>query len=153
MSQVEPSTLEIFLDRGAPQPLAQQLRGQLSLRIRTGDLAPNTRMPTVRALADALDVNRNTVQKVYASLQRAGLVVTRVGDGTYVAANRVTARLSDQTMEGFRSAIRSAFEIGADAADIRLAFELQMWRELNARGKKSVQMIENRRLFAYRRRF
>ena len=43
-------------------------------------------LPTVRQLAVDLRVNANTVAKVYAYLERAGMLETRRGVGTFVAA-------------------------------------------------------------------
>src|SRR5579871_6901055 len=79
---------EVLLVRGGGQPLHHQLRTQLALQIRAGVLPGGSRLPTVRALALQLSLNRNTVQKVYAALHRSGLLVTRVGSGTTVAAGR-----------------------------------------------------------------
>ncbi|MDQ7843735.1 MAG: GntR family transcriptional regulator [Armatimonadota bacterium] len=65
-------------------PIARQIAGQLQALIRAGHLAPGDRLPPVRVLAGFLRVNRNTVAKVYAALEREGWVVTAPGRGTYV---------------------------------------------------------------------
>ncbi len=72
--------------REAPLPIAEQIADQLTALIRSGRLRAGERLPPVRVLAGFLRVNRNTVAKVYASLERAGILLTTPGRGTYVAA-------------------------------------------------------------------
>jgi GntR family transcriptional regulator len=67
-------------------PLHAQLeRGILAARA-AGRLRPGDQLPTVRQLAVSLRVNANTVAKVYAHLEREGVLETRRGVGTFVAA-------------------------------------------------------------------
>ena len=52
--------------------------------IRTGRLTPGTRLPTQRALAEALGLNFTTVSRGYVEAHRRGLIEGRVGQGTFV---------------------------------------------------------------------
>jgi DNA-binding transcriptional MocR family regulator len=52
--------------------------------IRTGRLTVGTRLPTQRALAEALDLNFTTVSRGYVEAHKRGLVEGRVGQGTFV---------------------------------------------------------------------
>jgi GntR family transcriptional regulator len=73
------------LDLHDPTPIYAQLERAIRLAIATGRLAPGDRLPTVRQLAVDLRVNANTVAKVYGELERAGVLETRRGVGTFVA--------------------------------------------------------------------
>lgn len=53
--------------------------------IRDGDLAPGTRLPTVRELAGQINLAVNTVARAYRELESAGVLETRGRFGTYVA--------------------------------------------------------------------
>jgi GntR family transcriptional regulator/MocR family aminotransferase len=55
--------------------------------ISSGELAPGSRLPTIRALAAELGVNRDTVALAYEELSREGLVEATVGRGTFVRAS------------------------------------------------------------------
>src|SRR6476620_6796088 len=77
------------VDRRTRGAMHRQIKSQLTQQIRSGALAGGTRLPTVRGLAAELGVNRNTVQKVYASLDRAGLISTKVGLGTFVVSRQL----------------------------------------------------------------
>ena len=65
-------------------PLHAQLERSIRVAIASGRLRPNDQLPTVRQLAVALRVNANTVAKVYTHLERAGVLETRRGVGTFV---------------------------------------------------------------------
>lgn len=52
--------------------------------IRTGRLTGGTRLPTQRALAEALDLNFTTVSRGYVEAHKRGLIEGRVGQGTFV---------------------------------------------------------------------
>jgi GntR family transcriptional regulator len=72
-------------------PLYAQLDRALRAAIATGRLATGDQLPTVRQLAVELSVNANTVARVYAELERAGILETRRGVGTFVTASPAKA--------------------------------------------------------------
>lgn len=78
--------VDVHLERGAAEPLCEQLRAQLASAIGEGTLAPGTRLPSTRDVAAALEVNRSTAVEAYRRLERDGLVEQRLGSGTYVRA-------------------------------------------------------------------
>ena len=72
------------IDARDPTPLYAQLGRAIRFAIATGRLAVGDQLPTVRQLAVELRINANTVAKVYAELERSGVVETRRGVGTFV---------------------------------------------------------------------
>jgi GntR family transcriptional regulator len=81
------SSWEGFLiDQADRTPVYAQLERGIRSAIATGRLAVGDQLPTVRQLAVDLRVNANTVAKVYAYLERAGVLETRRGVGTFIAA-------------------------------------------------------------------
>jgi GntR family transcriptional regulator / MocR family aminotransferase len=75
----------ITLDRDRTIPLRVQLEEQLRQAIRSGRLGAGERMPSSRALAQAMGLSRGLVQECYAQLQAEGYLVTRGGSATRVA--------------------------------------------------------------------
>ena len=67
---------------GKPHYLA--IAKALADDIRTGRLAAGARLPTQRALAEALDLNFTTVSRGYVEAHKRGLIEGRVGQGTFV---------------------------------------------------------------------
>ncbi|QBY07114.1 PLP-dependent aminotransferase family protein (plasmid) [Deinococcus metallilatus] len=80
-----PADLPLILDRSSRTALSKQLSGQLRTAIRCGQLEPGQRMPSTRALADALGVGRNITFEAYEDLLAEGYLVGRDRSGTYVA--------------------------------------------------------------------
>ena len=88
------------IDVRHPTPLYHQLERSIRFAIATGKLQAGDQLPTVRQLAVDLRINANTVAKVYAELERAGVVETRRGVGTFVSAPPQTAaRKADRERE------------------------------------------------------
>ena len=77
--------MRISLPASSPLPESEQLIEALRRGIHRGSPRPGDRLPPVRALADELDLSPNTVAKVYRTLEREGLLVTRGRHGTFVA--------------------------------------------------------------------
>lgn len=76
------------------------LASVLADRIQKGEIKAGTKLPPHRILADALGVTIGTVSRVYGELERLGLVVARVGDGTFVRQRGFESRRE----AGFRNA-------------------------------------------------
>ena len=66
-------------------PVGLQLSWRLRALIRTGELGAGERLPSFRQLAEWAGVNVGTVRVVYEGLEEDGLVVSRHGQGTFVA--------------------------------------------------------------------
>ncbi len=78
----------VAVDPKHPTPIYVQVDQGIRAAIATGRLPVGAQLPTVRQLAVELRVNANTVARVYAELERAGVVETRRGVGTFVAARQ-----------------------------------------------------------------
>jgi GntR family transcriptional regulator len=89
-------------------PVGLQLTWRLRALIATGRLASGERLPSFRRLADWAGVNVNTVRTVYAGLEREGLVVSRQGQGTFVAEGiEVAAQLEEIATDALRRALEA----------------------------------------------
>jgi len=84
------------LDPSAPEPPFEQLRVQIAGRVARGDLVAGTKLPTVRALAEQLELAVNTVARAYRELEADHVVVTEGRRGTFVAS---TAGSGDASAE------------------------------------------------------
>jgi GntR family transcriptional regulator len=76
----------ISIDTRDATPIYAQLERGLRAAMATGRLRPGDQLPTVRQLAVELQINANTVARVYAELERAGILETRRGVGSFVSA-------------------------------------------------------------------
>lgn len=143
------SAAPLSLQRGASQPLHLQLKSQIALQIRSGTVPTGTRLPTVRKLAEELGVNRNTVLKVYTGLEQAGLVVTRIGSGTFVAVAQVdpVKNPTSVTRDRLQQCVINALHEGMTVHELRVVFESELGAAVQRRNARSVEVIVNRRRF------
>jgi GntR family transcriptional regulator len=82
----------VAIDPRDATPIYAQLERGLRAAIATGRLKVGDQLPTVRQLAVELQVNANTVARVYLELERAGVLETRRGVGSFVAATAARAQ-------------------------------------------------------------
>jgi len=114
---------EIFsLSPSHPMPLYAQLTRAIQFAIATGRLRQGEQLPTVRQLAVELRVNANTVAKVYAELERSGILETRRGVGTFVCARQFETNNRHDHEKQLRELVdrflEEAFAMGFTADDL-----------------------------------
>ena len=84
--------LIVELDPRDATPIYAQLERALRAAIASGRLKVGDQLPTVRQMAVDLQVNANTVARVYVELERAGVLETRRGVGSFIRATAAEAR-------------------------------------------------------------
>jgi GntR family transcriptional regulator len=103
----------VSIDARDRTPIYAQLDRGLRAAIVTGRLRPGDQLPTVRQLAVELQVNANTVARVYAELERDGVLETRRGVGSFVSATPAAARSATEHIKRLRAFVTRVL---ADAA-------------------------------------
>jgi GntR family transcriptional regulator len=94
----------VAIDPGDATPIYAQLERAIRASIATGRLGPGDQLPTVRQLAVDLRINANTVARVYAELERADVIETRRGVGSFIRATPARAhppREHDRRLRAF----------------------------------------------------
>ena len=76
--------LLLHIDFRSGLPIYTQIVNQLQAQVVGGVLKPGDQLPTVRALAEELRVNFNTVARAYRILDEARIISTQQGRGTYI---------------------------------------------------------------------
>ncbi len=99
--------LKVHLSQASGVPFYRQIVDQIGGLIRSGQLSPNTRLPSFRELAPQLLVSLITVRRAYADLEAAGLIVSRHGQGTFVAGE-IEAASRRQALAEARALVESA---------------------------------------------
>jgi GntR family transcriptional regulator len=72
------------IDRESPVPPSRQIANELRERIRSGEIPPGRRIPSLVELEQTYDVARDTLRKAVGILREEGLVETVQGMGVYV---------------------------------------------------------------------
>jgi GntR family transcriptional regulator len=80
--------LEFHIATGSSVPIYRQIVDHVRRSVATGDLVPGAQLPSVRALAEQLVINPNTVARAYSDLVREGVVQSHAGKGLFIAPRR-----------------------------------------------------------------
>lgn len=94
--------LMLQIDFRSGLPIYTQIVNQVQAQVVGGILQPGDQLPTVRALAEELRVNFNTVARAYRILDEARIISTQQGRGTYITEippPKVTEKLRRQSLQ------------------------------------------------------
>ena len=117
--------MEIVVDIDHPEPLFAQLIEQIKQAVLSGQLSAGDPLPSIRQLANDLEMNSKTVAKAYRLLERDSVVQTRGYRGTFVhpdAKVNSTIDLNGWVTNKLIETIAEFRESGVTDCDIRIAF-------------------------------
>ena len=86
------TTDKLFLSNHDSTPKYEQIMEQITTKVMAGDWRPGQSLPSIRELASASSVSVITVKRAYLELERAGVIVTRQGKGSFVAETQDLAK-------------------------------------------------------------
>lgn len=130
----------IAINTSSGVPLYRQIVDQVKVLVATGKLKLGDRLPSVRQLSEQLVINPTTVQRAYLDLETAGVIESRHGQGSFIAAG--PAGLSKvarerQFAEHLRNALAEAFRLQFDVRDVRRVFDAELQRVFGSRREKA----------------
>jgi len=121
--------LEISVATGGTTPIWRQIADQVCRAVATGRLVAGEQVPSVRALAEELVLNPNTVARVYAELIREGVLEAHKGKGVFVARRRAVYTKSEKlrrleaTLEAY---VNEGVYLGFSPEELREALEKKL---------------------------
>src|SRR5690348_11081184 len=82
------------------RPMYLQIMEQIRARVAARDWPPGKELPSIRALAAALNVSVITIKRAYLDLEKEGVIVTRHGKGSFVAdVNGLAGELKEAQLD------------------------------------------------------
>jgi len=103
--------------------------------VQAGELSAGDPLPSIRQLANDLDLNNKTVAKAYRLLERDEVIVTRGYRGTFIHENAIknsTVDLNRWVLSELTTTIEKLRTSGVTDSEIRIAFADTMnKREIN----------------------
>ena len=117
--------MRIQIDTNLSTPLFNQLMDQIKKAVMDGLLKPDDPLPSIRQLANDLELNHNTVAKAYRILERDSVIQTKGYRGTSIhgdAKQNSTVDMNDSITIKLNETIKSLRESGATDSEIRIAF-------------------------------
>jgi GntR family transcriptional regulator len=143
--------LMLHIDFRSGLPIYTQIVNQVQAQVAGGVLQPGDQLPTVRALAEELRVNFNTVARAYRILDEARIISTQQGRGTYITEippPRVTERLRRESLQALTQRYISEamhLEFSKDEISEMIKDQLNAWKENVEPGPK-VESERTRRM-------
>jgi GntR family transcriptional regulator len=117
--------VEITVDIDNPVPQFEQLIEQIKAAVSAGVLKPGDSLPSIRQLANDLELNSKTVAKAYQLLTRDSIIETKGYRGTYVhpkAKANCKFNLQEWTLRKLGETVDELREAGVTDSEIRNAF-------------------------------
>lgn len=114
--------MNFHIDKNSRVQIYIQLEEQIRFHIATGMLKEGERLPSVRKLAEALDINLHTVAKAYKNLQKQGLIEILGPKGAFVSVGieRELSKVDSPSplIKIADYAIQEAMRLGYDLQDL-----------------------------------
>jgi GntR family transcriptional regulator len=112
--------LSFVISQTDGRPMYLQIMEQIRQWVAVGEWKPGEQIPSIRAMAIALQVSVITVKRAYLELEREGVIVTQHGKGSIVAqdpdlGSRLYAR---EFEEHLRQAVRLGTLLGLSEEEI-----------------------------------
>ena len=117
--------MKIKIDTNLSTPLFKQLMNQIKNAVMDGLLKPGDTLPSIRQLANDLELNHNTVAKAYQLLERDSVTQTKGYRGTSIhrdAIQNSNVNMNDSITTKLSEAAKSLRESGATDSEIRITF-------------------------------
>ena len=119
--------MNIIINNSSMTPIYEQIVSQMKEKIMTGQLKPDTMLPSVRTLSKDLRISALTVKKAYDAMEQEGYIVTVHGKGSFVANVNPNLAMEEKQKEVeklFEQGIRKAKECGMSVEDTKELFQV-----------------------------
>jgi GntR family transcriptional regulator len=117
--------MEITIDIDSATPLFSQLVMQIKNAVEGGQIKPGDPLPSIRQLANDLEMNNKTVAKAYRLLERDSVIETKGYRGTFIhpeAKANCTVDLNAWATKQLTETITALRKAGVTDSEIRIAF-------------------------------
>jgi GntR family transcriptional regulator len=121
--------MEIMINIEDPMPLFTQLVEQIKSAVINKKIQPGDSLPSIRQLANDLELNSKTVAKAYKLLERDLVIQSKGYRGTFVhpeAINNSKMDLNADVLTQLNSAIFACKSAGVTDSELRIAFSSAM---------------------------
>jgi GntR family transcriptional regulator len=141
--------LILQIDFRSGLPIYIQIVNQVQAQVAAGILKPGDQLPTVRALAEELRVNFNTVARAYRILDEARIISTQQGRGTYITEippPQVTEKLRKEALEALTQRyISEAVRLDFSKAEITeiIQNQLKTWKAGVEQSRNETKQFES----------
>lgn len=119
--------MKILISNASEKPIYEQITTQLKAMIISGELLPESPLPSMRLLAKELRISVITTKRAYTDLERDGFIETVPGKGSFVAKKNTELIREQQLLlaqEHLQKAVDAAKHCGIPRSELREMLEL-----------------------------
>ena len=119
--------MKILISNASEKPIYEQITTQLKAMIISGELLPESPLPSMRLLAKELRISVITTKRAYTDLERDGFIETVPGKGSFVARKNTELIREQQLLfaqEHLQKAVDAAKHFGIPRSELSEMLEL-----------------------------
>lgn len=136
-----PELYQLHPEQGIP--IYRQLVDVILTQIKNGTLSADTKLPTVRDLADQLNVAQGTVKRAYDELERLGAVRKVQGRGTFVCYQPASSdSRKERAMAAIDQMLDTMEELDFSLAEVNIFLNLKLRQRSAARDDLQIAVVE-----------
>ena len=112
--------MKLVISPKSERPIYEQVYNQIATGILSGELAPDSTLPSIRGIAAELGISVITVKSAYDALEKDGYIYTRAGKGCFVSPETPSSLMDRRLVEGEKalSAVDYCRALGLGANEI-----------------------------------
>lgn len=93
------------VSQSSNEPIFEQIISQTKQYIQIGLLKPGDKLPSVRALAEELGINPNTVSKAYQKMELLGIIVSSYKRGYFISSDIDSSSWKEEQMSELKTVL------------------------------------------------
>lgn len=102
-----------IIDNSSRTPIYEQIKTQILELVSSGALKPGDKLPSLRYLSASMNLNINTIKKVFAELEADNVIISVLGSGSYIADTAIrNPQILKKAETNLTEALRSAKSAG-----------------------------------------
>lgn len=110
----------IIIDFNSRTPVYEQIKEQIISSVNSGELKPGDKLPSIRRLAEELELNVNTVKRAFQELEAEEVTCSHPGKGVFISETNINSALVwDATEKELERILNSAHSRGIPADRIK----------------------------------
>lgn len=114
--------MKIIISNSSKEPIYEQITSQIKASILAGELQEGTAIPSMRKLAQDLQISVITTKRAYEELEKEGFIYSIVGKGSFVAEQNlevIREKKLKAIEEQMKAVIINSREIGLSLEDLQ----------------------------------
>ena len=114
--------MKIIISNSSPAPIYEQVSGQIKSQIISGELSEGDALPSIRKLAQELQISVITTKRAYEELMKEGFIDTVGGKGCFVAMQNkefLKEKKMKTVEEKLMDAVKDAKKLGVNVNELK----------------------------------